>query len=100
MRKETQDKRMVKVWYSLYNRMLNKRNLVRAFAKVKSSRGAAGIDGQTIKDFAASLPVNIDLILMELRDKSYQPMPVRRVEIPKPAGGTRLLGIPAVRGFF
>ena len=88
---------MVKVWYSLYNRMLNKRNLVRAFAKVKSSRGAAGIDGQTIKDFAASLPVNIDLILTELRDKSYQPMPVRRVEIPKPAGGTRLLGIPAVR---
>jgi len=88
---------MVKVWYSLYNRMLNKRNLVRAFAKVKSSGGAAGIDGQTIKDFAASLPVNIDLILTELRDKSYQPMPVRRVEIPKPAGGTRLLGIPAVR---
>jgi RNA-directed DNA polymerase len=97
MRKETQDKRMVKVWYSLYNRMLNKRNLVRAFAKVKSSGGAAGIDGQTIKDFAASLPVNIDLILTELRDKSYQPKPVRRVEIPKPAGGIRLLGIPAVR---
>ncbi len=88
---------MVKVWYSLYNRMLNKRNLVRAFAKVKSSGGAAGIDGQTIKDFTASLPVNIDLILTELRDKSYQPKPVRRVEIPKPAGGIRLLGIPAVR---
>ena len=88
---------MVKVWYSLYNRMLNKRNLVRAFAKVKSSRGAAGIDGQTIKDFAASLPVNIDLILTELRDKSYHPKPVRRVEIPKPTGGIRLLGIPAVR---
>ena len=88
---------MVKVWYSLYNRMLNKRNLVKAFLKVKSSKGAAGIDGQTIEDFAESLATNVDLILTELQEKSYQPQPVRRVEIPKPAGGTRLLGIPAVR---
>jgi len=77
--------------------MLNRSNLVKAFAKVKFSNGAAGIDGQTIKDFTESLATNIDLILAELRVKSYQPQPVRRVEIPKPAGGTRLLGIPAVR---
>jgi RNA-directed DNA polymerase len=88
---------MVKVWYSLYSRMLNRSNLVKAFLKVKSSQGAAGIDGQSIEDFTESLSANIDLILAELREKSYQPQPVRRVEIPKASGGTRLLGIPAVR---
>ncbi len=88
---------MIKIWYSLYNRMLNRSNLVKAFAKVKSSNGASGVDGQSTKDFAVSLTTNIDLILTELRDKSYHPQPVRRVEIPKPGGGIRLLGIPAVR---
>lgn len=88
---------MVKVWYSLYDRMLSRSNLSVAFGKVKSAKGAAGIDGQSIKDFAKSLTANIDQLLTELRDKSYQPQPVRRVEIPKPAGGIRLLGIPAVR---
>jgi RNA-directed DNA polymerase len=88
---------MVKVWYSLYDRMLNRSNLVKAFLRVKSSKGAGGIDGQTIKDFAESLSDNIDQLLTELQEKSYQPQPVRRVEIPKPAGGVRLLGIPAVR---
>ncbi|TKB12417.1 group II intron reverse transcriptase/maturase [Desulforhopalus sp. IMCC35007] len=88
---------MVKVWYSLYSRMLNRSNLVKAFSKVKSSNGAGGIDGQSIKDFAESLTSNIDQILTELQEKSYQPQPVRRVEIPKASGGVRLLGIPAVR---
>lgn len=88
---------MVKVWYSLYSRMLNRSNLVSAFLKVKSSNGAGGIDGQSIKDFAESLAGNIDQILTELQEKSYQPQPVRRVEIPKASGGVRLLGIPAVR---
>ncbi len=88
---------MIKVWYSLYDRMLNRSNLVKAFLKVKSSRGAGGIDGQTIKGFSESLSWNIDQLLTELREKSYRPQAVRRVEIPKPAGGMRLLGIPAVR---
>ena len=94
---KTQDNGMVKVWYSLYGRMLNRSNLVQAFLKVKSSKGSGGIDGQTIKDFSESLSSNIDQLLTELREKSYQPQPVRRVEIPKPGGGVRLLGIPAVR---
>ncbi len=64
--------------------------------KVKSSNGAGGIDGQSTKDFAESLTSNIDQILTELQEKSYQPQPVRRVEIPKASGGVRLLGIPAV----
>ncbi len=89
---------MVKVWYSLYDRMLNRSNLVQAFLKVKSSKGAGGVDGQSIKDFAESLSGNIDQLLTELREKSYQPQPVRRVEIPKAAGGVRLLGIPTAKG--
>lgn len=55
------------------------------------------IDGQSLSDFASKLNVNLELLLNELREKRYQPLPVRRVEIPKEDGGTRLLGIPAVR---
>lgn len=88
---------MIKYCYSLYGRMLNRSDLVKAFLKVKSSKGSGVIDGQTIKDFAESLSGNINQLLTELREKSYQPQPVRRVEIPRPTGGVRLLGIPAVR---
>ena len=88
---------MIKVWYSLYSRLLHRGNLAKAFSKVRSAKGAAGIDGQTIKDFTEFHTSNIDQLLTELREKSYQPQPVRRVEIPKATGGVRLLGIPTVR---
>lgn len=88
---------MVKIWYSLYGRMLSRSALQTAFFKVKSAKGAAGIDGQSVKDFAELLDINLDHLLTELREKSYRPQPVRRVEIPKATGGVRLLGIPAVR---
>ena len=88
---------MLKIWYSLYGRMLDRGSLFKAFMKVKSAKGAAGIDGQSIKDFASALAGNIEQLLAELREKSYQPQPVKRVEIPKPVGGVRKLGIPAVR---
>jgi group II intron reverse transcriptase/maturase len=77
--------------------MLSKGKLLQAFLKVKSANGAAGIDGQSVKDFAESLDTNLGNILNELQSKSYQPQPVKRVEIPKAGGGIRLLGIPAVR---
>jgi len=88
---------MAKVYYSLYDRMLSVDNLRKGFFKVKSSKGAAGIDGQTIADFALDLEHNLALLAQEMRDKSYRPLPVRRVEIPKPHGGVRLRGIPSVR---
>ena len=88
---------MVRVYYSLYDRMLSLDNLRRGFKKVKSSRGAAGMDGQTVDDFGEGLEVNLAMLARELREKSYSPQPVKRVEIPKPDGGVRLLGIPAVR---
>lgn len=88
---------MVKKYYSLYDRMLNEKGLLQAFAKVKSNKGSPGVDGQTIEDFAEHLSEEIVLLVHELRQKSYRPQPVKRVEIPKAGGGKRLLGIPAVR---
>jgi group II intron reverse transcriptase/maturase len=77
--------------------MLSRSALGRAFFKVRSAKGAAGIDGQSVQDFAESLDTNLSRLLAELQAKSYQPQPVRRVEIPKANGGVRKLGIPAVR---
>jgi group II intron reverse transcriptase/maturase len=86
-----------KVWYSLYDRILHEKALKSAFRKVKSANGAPGIDGQSCKDFAVELDRHVLELLNELRQKTYQPQPVKRVEIGKPDGGIRLIGIPTVR---
>ncbi|MDH4026588.1 MAG: group II intron reverse transcriptase/maturase [Desulfuromonadales bacterium] len=88
---------MAKIYHSLYDRMLYEKGLLQAFAKVKSNKGAPGVDGQSIEGFAEHLSKEIALLEHELRQKSYHPQPVKRVEIPKPGGGKRLLGIPTVR---
>ena len=88
---------MNRVYYSLYDRLLHSRALAQAFAKVRRAKGAPGVDGQTIADFAANLDEELDRLVHELRTKVYHPQPVRRVTIPKPRGGERNLGIPAVR---
>mgnify|MGYP001584337351 CR=1 FL=1 len=87
----------MKVYYSLYGRMLNIAALYKGFKKVRSAKGAAGIDGQSLSDYADNLDANLNQLLCELQTKQYQPLAVKRVEIPKADGGTRLLGIPAVR---
>jgi len=71
--------------------------LYKGFQKVRSAGGAAGVDGQSIDDFAENLEGNLARLARELREKSYRPKPVKRVEIPKTGGGKRALGIPAVR---
>lgn len=89
---------MSKSYYSLYARLLNKQALRDGFKLVKRSRGAAGIDGQTLGDFAMNLEVEIDRLYNELKAKSYRTQPVKRIEIPKDDGkGVRLLGVPTVR---
>ncbi len=88
---------MARIYYSLYDRMVRLEALYKGFQKVKSAGGAAGIDGQSIDDFAEDLEQNLAALAKELREKSYRPMPVKRVEIPKTGGGKRALGIPAVR---
>lgn len=68
------------------------------FILVKRNRGKPGIDGVRIADFEANLDEELSLLQQELSNWTYQPSPVRRVEIPKPDGkGVRLLGIPTVR---
>ena len=86
-----------RVYYSLYDRLLNKRMLYEAFKRVKAAGGTGGIDRQDIGDFETSIGENIRSLERELREKSYKPMPVKRVEIPKSNGKVRKLGIPAVR---
>lgn len=86
-----------RVWYSLYDKLLDYQFLKDAFRKVKSANGAPGIDGQSCKDFAFVLDKELDSLLKELTKKTYSPLPVKRVEIPKPDGGIRKIGIPTVR---
>ncbi len=88
---------MSRIYYSLYSRLLDRRALARAFAKVRRAKGAPGVDGQTIADFEANVAEELDRLVHELQAKTYRPQPVRRVPIPKPGGGERNLGIPAVR---
>jgi group II intron reverse transcriptase/maturase len=88
---------MSRIYYSLYDRLLHRRALAQAFTKVRRAKGAPGVDGQTIADFAANVENELDRLIHELRTKTYCPQPVRRVIIPKPGGGERNLGIPAVR---
>jgi RNA-directed DNA polymerase len=71
-------------------------NLRKALARVRRNKGAPGIDGMTVDDLAAHLKDHWPNIRAQLLDGTYQPQPVRRVEIPKATGGTRPLGIPTV----
>jgi RNA-directed DNA polymerase len=71
-------------------------NMQRAWQRVRSNRGAAGVDGLTIDQTAERLRGEWPRIREELLAGRYQPQPVRRVDIPKPGGGVRTLGIPTV----
>ena len=73
-----------------------KREVWKAFKRVKANQGAAGVDGESIAEFEADLSNNLYKLWNRLSSGSYFPPPVRRVEIPKADGGTRPLGIPTV----
>ncbi len=87
----------VRKYYSLYGRVLSMKLLKESFKQVRRSNGAPGLDKQTIGDFSNNLDNELTALLTELKDKSYRPSPVKRVEIDKPDGGKRKLGIPTVR---
>ena len=84
--------------HSLVDKVYSRKNLKLAWERVRANRGASGTDGITIGAFEANLDVNLERLHQELRDKTYQPQPVRRLEIPKRGapGKTRPLGIPSV----
>ncbi len=80
----------------LFEEVLRKETLQKAWAKVLANKGAPGVDGVTIADFPKWFRERRDAIIASVRDGSYQPAPVRRVDIPKPGGWTRMLGVPTV----
>lgn len=84
-------------YYSLIDKVYNLENLRRAYKSVKASNGAPGVDGQTVQAFGENLEAELERLHLELKTKTYRPSPVRRVEIPKPDGRTRPLGVPTVR---
>ena len=81
---------------SLMEQILSRDNLNAAYLQVVRNKGAAGIDGMTVEELGAYLSENGESIREQLRRRKYKPQPVRRVEIPKPDGGTRNLGVPTV----
>ena len=81
----------------LMEEVLRRENMLRALRRVRSNKGAPGIDGMTVEELVSYLKENWPRIREELLRETYLPAPVRRVEIPKPNGeGMRPLGIPTV----
>jgi retron-type reverse transcriptase len=70
--------------------------VMEAFQKVKANQGAAGVDGESIEEFEKDLKGNLYRIWNRMSSGSYFPPPVRAVEIPKRAGGSRVLGVSTV----
>ena len=82
--------------YGSLERILCTSNVVSAMKRVISNKGSHGVDGMTVYELKQFLNMNWSNIREDILNGEYKPMPVRRVEIPKPNGGTRLLGIPTV----
>ena len=80
--------------------ILSKDNLNAAYLQVVRNKGAAGVDGMSVEELGPYLSENGENIREQLRTRRYKPQPVRRVEIPKPDGGIRKLGVPTVADRF
>ncbi len=85
-------------WFSLSDKVYALRTLYKAFSRVKSNGGGAGIDHQTVEMFESRLGENLEKLLQDLRDDVYRPQAIKRVYIPKLGSSEkRPLGIPTVR---
>ena len=78
----------------LMEMICERQNMQRALQRVRANKGAPGIDGMTVDQLPSYLRRHWPKIKADLLNGTYQPLPVRRKQIPKPTGGTRLLGIP------
>jgi RNA-directed DNA polymerase len=84
-------------WFSLIDKVWAPATLEAAWERVWANKGAAGVDRQSIERFEARAELYLAELSAALREGSYQPQPIRRVEIPKGDGRTRPLGIPTVK---
>lgn len=80
----------------LIEEVVRRENMWKAYKRVAANKGAAGVDGMSVEDLKPYLREHWPRIRQELLDGRYVPQPVRRVDIPKPSGGVRTLGIPTV----
>jgi len=80
----------------LLEKILDRDNMNLAYKKVKANKGSHGVDGMRVEELLQFLKQNGTQIKQSILEGTYRPKPVRRVEIPKPDGGIRLLGIPTV----
>ncbi len=86
------------VWFSLIDKVYSPANLLASYTKVAANGGAAGVDHVTVEEFGKRLAGNLDELVARLKDGTFRPQAVRRVNIPKPGSKeTRPLGIPTVR---
>ena len=76
--------------------VLSKDNLNQAYLQVTRKKGASGVDDMTCEEVKDYLKVHGDELISQIKSREYKPLPVKRVEIPKPNGGVRKLGIPTV----
>ena len=84
----------------MMDKILSNANLKRAALKVRENNGAAGVDGMKARELLTYLNTNREGVKAALRNGTYRPSPIRRVEIPKPDGGKRKLGIPTAMDRF
>src|SRR6202166_5322092 len=85
-------------FYALYDKVYRKDVLTFAYKCCKANGGAAGVDNQTFEGIEAYGAERwLDELTQELKSRTYRPLPVRRVYIPKPGGQQRPLGVPAIR---
>ena len=85
---------------NLMKQILSKNNLSTAYLQVVRNKGAEGVDGMKYTELKGHLERNGENIKEQLKARKYKPQPVRRVEIPKPDGGVRNLGVPTVTDRF
>lgn len=80
----------------LLDEILSDENIALAQKRVYANKGAGGVDGVTVQELSSYMEENWQSIKAQIQERKYKPQPVLRVEIPKPSGGVRKLGIPTV----
>ncbi|MCH8517988.1 MAG: group II intron reverse transcriptase/maturase [Cyclobacteriaceae bacterium] len=80
----------------MIEKVLNRKNLYKAYRQVVRNKGSAGIDGMRVSDLFSYLEANRDILIVNILDHGYVPQPIKGVEIPKSNGKKRLLGVPTV----